>query len=46
MEFFETVMGRRFFDSYVPRIVTALEDIANELKKINEREDKDDKSAE
>lgn len=40
-EFFQTVLGRRFYDGDVPRIVKALERIAVALEKIVEYEEID-----
>ena len=34
-QFFQTMMGRRFYESDVPRIAKALERIATELEKSN-----------
>jgi len=34
-EFFQTMMGRQFYEGTVPRIAKALEDIAFELKRQN-----------
>ncbi len=36
-EFFQTVMGHRYYDSTMPRIAAALETIAVELKRANDR---------
>ena len=41
VEFFQTIMGRKFFEGTVPRIVNALEDIARELKTYNENKAKE-----
>jgi hypothetical protein len=38
-EFFQTHMGMKFYDITVPRIATALENIAAELKRANDRQD-------
>ena len=38
-EFFNTVMGRRFYEGYVPQIANALLDIAKELKRANDLEE-------
>jgi len=36
-QFYKTHMGRKFYESDVPKIVTALEKIAVSLEKINKR---------
>lgn len=36
IKFFQTRMGRKFYESDVPRIAMALENIANELKRQND----------
>ena len=38
-EFFKTIMGRKFYEADVPRLIKALERIANALEK-KEEEDK------
>jgi len=38
-EFFQTVMGHRFYEGDVPRLVKALERIADALEKRNETND-------
>jgi len=40
-EFFQTGMGRKFYDGDVPRIVEALQNIAKELKRANDLKDKE-----
>ena len=35
MNFFQTVMGRKFYESDVPRLIKALEKIGNQLEKLN-----------
>lgn len=40
MNFFETVMGRRFFENSVPRLIKAVERVADALEKTNEREER------
>lgn len=35
-EFFQTIMGRKFFDADVPRAIRALEQIADALEQIGE----------
>lgn len=35
MKFFQTVMGRKFFEGQLPRLIKALERIADELKRAN-----------
>ena len=37
IDFFQTVMGRQFYDGSVPRIAKALERIANALEESNNR---------
>lgn len=34
-EFFQTIMGRKFYEADVPRIAKALERIANSFEKVN-----------
>ena len=36
MEFIRTMYGKRFFDGQLPRLITALERIADALEKQNE----------
>jgi hypothetical protein len=38
-EFFQTIMGRQFYDGTLPRIAQALERIATALEKQNEPDD-------
>ena len=38
MEFYQTAMGRQFYDHILPEIAKSLKKIANELEKINERQ--------
>jgi len=40
-EFFQTGMGRRFYEHDVPRMADALESIAKELKRANDLKDKE-----
>lgn len=40
MNFFETVMGRRFFENSVPRLIKAVERVADALEKTNAREER------
>lgn len=40
MNFIRTEYGRRFFDGQLPRLIKALERIADALEKQNEKEDK------
>lgn len=35
-EFFQTIMGKKFYERDVPKITNALEDIAKELKRAND----------
>jgi len=39
-DFFQTMMGRKFFDGTAPRIADALESIAKELKRQNDLKEK------
>jgi hypothetical protein len=39
-EFFQTVMGQRFYEGTMPRIAKALEEIAKELKRANDMREK------
>lgn len=39
-EFFKTRMGRKFYDTDVPRLSVILEKIATQLQSLNEREEK------
>jgi hypothetical protein len=43
VEFFKTGMGKKFFEGTLPRIATALEDIAVELKRQNDLKEKEAK---
>ena len=43
MEFFQTVMGRKFFDVQVPKLINALERIADALEDIAEQKESKDK---
>lgn len=36
MEFFKSIMGKRFFEGHVPRLLKHLSDIATELKSAND----------
>ena len=38
MDFIRTVYGKRFFDGQLPRLIKALERIADALEKQNEKE--------
>jgi hypothetical protein len=38
-QFFQTIMGRQFFDYHVPTLITAMGRIATQLEKMNEREE-------
>ena len=40
MKLFQTIMGKRFYEGHVPKIVKALESIAIELKRFNDSRDK------
>jgi len=40
-EFFKTMMGTKFYQSDVPRLVKALEKIAEELEKANKLKEKE-----
>lgn len=40
-EFWQTIMGRQFFDGTVPRIAKALERIADALEEQNKRAEQD-----
>lgn len=40
--FYQTRMGQKFYQSDVPRIAHALEDIAKELKRANDKKEKDE----
>jgi hypothetical protein len=40
-EFFQTIMGRKFYEADVPRIAKALENIAVELKRSNDLKEKE-----
>lgn len=40
-EFFQTIMGKRFYEANIPRIIKALENIATELKRANDLKEKD-----
>lgn len=35
-QFFQTIMGKRFYQADIPKIVKALGDIATELKRAND----------
>ena len=35
-DFFQTMMGRKFYEADVPRVARALEDIAKELRRAND----------
>lgn len=43
MEFFQTVMGRKFFEGQVPKLIKALERIADALEDIAEQKETKDK---
>jgi len=45
VEFFQTVMGRRFYEHDVPRMADAMESIAKELKRSNDLKDKEREEA-
>jgi hypothetical protein len=39
-KFFQTIIGRSFFDGQLPRLIKALEKIACELERFNNKQDK------
>jgi hypothetical protein len=39
-KFFQTIMGRSFFDGQLPRLIKALEKIACELERFNNLQEK------
>ena len=39
-KFFQTIMGRSFFDGQLPRLIQALEKIACELERFNNAQEK------
>lgn len=41
LEFFQTVMGHRFYEAVMPRIATALERIATALEKVTKGEEEE-----
>lgn len=41
MEFFQTILGRRFYEGDVPRITKSLEKIATELKRQNDLKERE-----
>jgi hypothetical protein len=41
VEFFQTVMGNRFFEGHVPSIVKSLQAIAVELKRANDLKERE-----
>jgi|SaaInlStandDraft_4_1057021.scaffolds.fasta_scaffold495185_1 hypothetical protein len=41
IEFFRTVMGKRYYEGHVPAIAMALKSIANELKRYNDAKEKE-----
>ena len=43
MQFFETVMGKKFFEVQVPKLTKALERIADALEDIAEQKESKDK---
>ena len=40
-DFFQTIMGRKFYEGDVPRIAKSLDDIAKELKRANDLKEKE-----
>lgn len=40
-KFFETIMGRRFFEGQLPKLITNLDRIATALEKANELKEKE-----
>lgn len=45
-QFFQTGMGRKFYDSQLPRLIDALERIAAAIEKISDPKPPEDKSRE
>ena len=45
VEFFQTVMGRAFYEGTMPSIAKSLSRIANALEKANERHERQDQEA-
>lgn len=41
-KFFQTMMGRAFFDAHIPELLKQLKRIADELKRYNDREEAKD----
>jgi hypothetical protein len=41
IEFFQTPMGRKFYERDVPKIANTLEDIAKELKRANDLKERE-----
>ncbi|GAF68320.1 unnamed protein product [marine sediment metagenome] len=41
VEFFQTIMGKRFYEGTAPRIADKLSDIAKELKRANDLKEKE-----
>lgn len=41
IDFYNTKIGRIFFDGHVPRLVNALESIAHEMKRANDLKEKE-----
>ena len=42
MKFFQTVMGKKFFEGHIPKLIRALESIAKELKRANDLKEVND----
>ncbi len=40
-EFFQTGLGKKFYQADIPRIIHALESIAAELKRLNDSKEKE-----
>lgn len=46
MEFFQTIMGKRFYESTMPELVEQLKLLTIELKRLNDREEEKKKEEE
>jgi len=43
IQFFQTMMGKKFYERDIPHLIKAIEKLANQVEKVNERLDKFEK---
>lgn len=45
-QFHETILGRRFYENHIPKLIEKLDSIANELKRSNDMKERELKGRE